>query len=225
VALLGATAIVARRHGLGGMWLGTGLLALVLWLHRSWSRRPTLGNLTRIVAFFAGASSSGQTFGAALAAWSAASTRVFTRDFAVALGFDFRPPDSSWPAVWAIASVIVLATAAMWTRARTDPSARWFATMCVLASAVAFAATTRIRGQIADHEIFWMSALGALNAGMIAGVIADAAATRSNATGRSSCGCRSRVTRRFWWPPPPASPACVTSSRDPVRSTITTWTC
>jgi hypothetical protein len=136
----------------------------------------TPGNLTRIVTFFAGGSSLGQTpAGGALVAWSASLTSAFSRGFAVAMGLDVRPPDSPWPVVWAVAQIVCLVVAAVWARRRGDACVTWFATMCVLASTVAFAATTRIRGQIVDHEIFWMSALGALNAGVIAGALATAA--------------------------------------------------
>jgi hypothetical protein len=176
VAVLGATAVVAQRQALDGMWVQSCLAALALWLPPMVEQAThSPGNLTRIVTFFAGGSSSGQTAGAALVAWSASLTSAFTHGFAVARGLDFRPPESSWPVVWTVAQIVVLVAAAVWATRRGDDCASWFATMCVLASAVAFAATMRIRGQIADHEIFWMSALGALNAGAIAGVLATAA--------------------------------------------------
>ena len=176
VALVGAVAVAPKRRALGGAWLRACLVALALWLPPLVEQAThTPGNLTRIATFFAGGSSSGQTPGGALVAWSASLTSAFTPGFAVALGFDVRPPDSPWPVVWAVAQIVCLVAAAVWARRRGDACVTWFATMCVLASTVAFAATTRIRGQIVDHEIFWMSALGALNAGVIAGALATAA--------------------------------------------------
>ena len=50
----------------------------------------------------------------------------------------------------------------------------WLLVMCLLASVVALLATTRIRDHVIDHEIFWMSALGALSAGAFAGAVAIA---------------------------------------------------
>jgi hypothetical protein len=172
VALVGATAVVAQRQAVGRMWLRACLLALVLWLPPLVEQvTHTPGNLTRIVTFFAGGSSSGPTLGDAVVAWSAATTAAFRPGFAVALGLDFRPPPSASPVVWAIAQVVLLAAAAAWARRRGHAGAAWFAAMCVVASVVAVAATTRIRDHIVDHEIFWMSALGALNVGAIAGVV------------------------------------------------------
>jgi hypothetical protein len=177
VAVVGGTAVVARRDALRDTWARVCLLAVVLWLPPILEQAShTPGNLTRIVTFFAGDASSGQSLGIALAAWSTASTSALTRDFVVALGRDFRTPESAWPVVWAVAQVVLLVGAAAWARRRGDRATMWFASTCVLASAVAFAATTRIRGEIVDHEIFWMPALGALNAGVIAGVLATSAA-------------------------------------------------
>ena len=113
VALVGATAVVAQRQALGGVWLRACLVALVLWLPPIVEQvTHTPGNLTRIVTFFAGGSSSGPTLGDAVVAWSASTTAAFRPDFAVALGFDFRPPQSAWPVVWAVAQVVLLAAAA-----------------------------------------------------------------------------------------------------------------
>ena len=51
-----------------------------------------------------------------------------------------------------------------------------------MSSLIAFVATTRIQGHIADHEVFWMSALGVLNVSLVVGAaataIGDAARTR-----------------------------------------------
>ena len=175
VVVLGATAVVAGRRSLRGVWTTAGALAFALWLPPLIEQlRHSPGNMTAIAAFFGSNSSPGQPVMTAVGAWAAALTSVLRPDFIVAWGFDVLPPRSSAPLVLAIMQVIALACTAAWAR-RRNAFALWLSMMCLTATCVSLLATTRIRDQIVDHEIFWMSALGALNAGVIAGVLAAAA--------------------------------------------------
>jgi hypothetical protein len=90
-------------------------------------------------------------------------------DFAVASGADFtaRP---SWPVAVAVMECAALCGTAYAIR-RRDRSAAWLAVVCALATIVAFAATTRIRDQIVDHEIFWITAIGVLNLAVLLGTM------------------------------------------------------
>src|SRR5206468_36211 len=89
-------------------------------------------------------------------------TGAFRPGFVVALGFDLRPVDGAWPLVWSGSALALLAAAARRARARRNGFAMWLAVMCALTSAIALVAATRIRGRIVDHEVFWVSAVGAL---------------------------------------------------------------
>ncbi len=175
--VLSATVAVARRHVLETSWRVVAAIALILWLPplvEQLTHHP--GNFTRIAAFFVTQHSDGQSLAVAIGAWSAALTSVFRPDFRVAVGIDVRPPDSVWPLALAGIQMIALALAVRWARGRRDRFATWLASLSLLASGVALLATMRIGGQIVDHEIFWMSAVGAMNVAIIAGIAVDAAA-------------------------------------------------
>lgn len=171
VALLLFVAAAVQRDAIRARWPAALLLALLAWLPsivEQLTHHP--GNITRIVNFFAG-TSGGQALRTAAAAWSAALTSPFRRDFAVALGFDIRPVDLAWPLTWSAAQIGLLIAAAFRARARRDGFAMWLAVMSGLTSAIALVAVTRIREQIVDHEVFWISALGVLNTAAIIGAL------------------------------------------------------
>jgi hypothetical protein len=170
VLLLATLAAGVQRRALRQAWLPAVCLALVLWL-------PSLveqvthapGNITRLASFFVAPSSPGQSMATAVAAWSASLTGAFGRSFRVAMGFDFHAEETGRPLFWAIAQVTALGVAAVMARRRAGDFGAWIAAMCTLATLIALVSTTQIRDQIIDHEIFWMSALGVLNAGVIGG--------------------------------------------------------
>jgi hypothetical protein len=167
VALLMLVAVAVQRDAVRAGWPAAAGVALAAWLPaiiEQLTHHP--GNITRIVRFFAG-TSAGQPIATAAAAWSAALTGAFRPDFAVALGFDVRPPAGPWPLAWSTAAMGALVVAALRARARRDAFAMWLAVMCAAISAIALVATTRIRDQIVDHEVFWISALGAVDAAAI----------------------------------------------------------
>ena len=172
VAAVGVVAIVASRRA-RQPWMTACVAAIVLWLPpivEQLTHRP--GNVAKIIRFFLGDPvAGGQSLAVAAAAWASALVAPFRPAFVVALGFDLTPPGAS-AVVIAAAEVVALIVVAVIARPR-DRFAAWLATMCALATVVALAATTRIRERIIDHEIFWMSGLGALNvAAIVAGVAA-----------------------------------------------------
>lgn len=170
VVVAGAVAIAAGRRSLSGMWLLALTLGLLLWLPPSVEQlRHRPGNLVAIVRFFA-ERAAGQNLAVAADAWSWALTSAFRGDFAVAAGHDILPSRSI--ALWlAILEVAALGGAVTLTK-RRDPFTAWLAALGGVATLAALGATTRIRDQIVDHEIFWMSALGVLNVAVIAGSVA-----------------------------------------------------
>ena len=106
-----------------------------------------------------------------MTAWSAALTAAFGRGFEVATGWDLEPQVSKQPLAWSLLLVCASGAAASVAWRRRDRFSLWLTSLCALTSLVALAATTRIRGQIVDHEVFWMSALGVLNVGAIVGLV------------------------------------------------------
>jgi hypothetical protein len=148
---------------------------------------PT-GNLTRLWRFFAGSASSGQTPAVALAAWSAATSGAVRSGFDLAWGGQLDPAVQIAPTAIACA----LAAALAWAAASAFRAGRRFhaalAGLLVVASAAALWSAAHIAGDIVDHEVFWMSGLGAL---AMAAIVAEAAevlapqAVRARAAWRS----------------------------------------
>jgi hypothetical protein len=178
VAVVGASAVAFQWRSLRREWLAAGCLALVLWmppLVEQLTNRP--GNLARLGMFFT-SGSEGQRPWTAAAAWASALTSAGRADFVVASGRDFVPA-GGWVIRPAILELMAVGLVAFFAKGR-DRFTTWLASLCAIATGVAFVAATRIHDHIVDHEVFWISALGALNAGVIAGGLLD---RRLDATG------------------------------------------
>lgn len=143
----------------------------------------TPGNMTALWRFFGSQGRGHQTLAASYAAWSDMVTGVARPDFRVGEGSPFRR--SRWRPARSVAAVesaalLVVSLNAFRKRRRFEAS---FAAVVLLALGVAFGAITRIHDVIVDHEVFWISGLGALAAAAIAAAAA-AAVTRSDAPRR-----------------------------------------
>jgi hypothetical protein len=167
VAVLGVSAIALQWRALGQVGLRAGSLTLALWmppLVEQVMNRP--GNLARLGMFFV-SGAEGQRVSTATAAWASALTAASRLEFVVATGREFSPA-GAWVIPAAILQLTALVLVASFAK-RRDGFATWLALMCAIATSVALVAVTRIHDRIVDHEVFWLSALGALNAGAIAG--------------------------------------------------------
>lgn len=169
VAAISVPVFVASLKVVRRIWLRLAIVIIVLWMPVAVEQATHWpGNLTRIVDFFvedAGAPAV-QSVPTAVRAWATAITSAFSRQFVVAMGFDYTPTAGVIATVAATALCGWLGLAAVAER-RRHPFTSWLAGLCAIATVVALAATTRIRGQIVDHEIFWMSVLGALDAAVV----------------------------------------------------------
>lgn len=164
----------ARRR----LWLTVNVslwVTLLLWflpLAEEVSRTP--GNLTKLWRFFLN-SGGGVPFAAAFQAWAGALSGLIRPDFVVAWGGPLTGGGSPWIAAWAVAQVLLLAASAALEarRLRRAPGlmqARFHVALpllLALASLAALWSVTRIAGEIVDHEVFWISALGVLNTAVI----------------------------------------------------------
>jgi hypothetical protein len=151
-------------------------VAAVLWavpLGEQVSAAP--GNMTAIWRFFSSPDRGHQTMAATYAAWSDMVTGIVRPDLHVAGGSPFRR--SRWRLARTVAGceVAALTAIALLARRRQRRFEAAFASVLLLAVAVAFAAVTRIHDDIIDHEVFWISALGALVAPTIAAAMVSAA--------------------------------------------------
>jgi hypothetical protein len=143
-------------------------MALALWLvpiAEELTHSP--GNMTLLWRFFAGAHGHGQTLSDASAAWAAMLTAPFSGAFSLAGGATFEANAQSLRVAIALTELAALALVArrQWTG---DRALARLALFSLGASLVALWSVTRIEERIFDHEIFWISALGALNAGIVA---------------------------------------------------------
>jgi hypothetical membrane protein len=145
------------------------------------------GNMTAIWRFFSSPDRGHQTMAATYAAWSDMVTGIVRPDFHLAGGSPFRR--SRWRlartvAACEIAALLGIALVARRRRRRFEAA---FVSVLLLALAVAFTAVTRIHDDIIDHDVFWISALGALVAATIAAA-AVSEAWRSDAPTRLVAG-------------------------------------
>jgi hypothetical protein len=172
VALLAVPAVWTGRRLSQATWALAAGLKLLLWvppLVEQITHRP--GNMLAIVRFFL-SGVRGQEFSMAVSAWASTLTAAFRPGFSLATGSDYVSSPGWLLSAVAIALLAVLVALAI---ARRHESAfdAWLLGICATAAVVALFATTRIQEQIVDHEIFWISGIGALSVGVVVGSFGD----------------------------------------------------
>ena len=89
------------------------------------------------------------------------------------MGADLHPGFSAVRVTCAFVELSMLAILSVHAWRRRHRCTACVSAAALIASLVALAAALRISGQLVDHEVFWMSLVGALNAGVVAGAVAD----------------------------------------------------
>jgi hypothetical protein len=152
---------------------------LVLWaapLVEQVTSKP--GNISQLWSFFVSESHRGQRFASAFSAWSDMLTGLVRPDFAVAVGLRFRASPIRWVEALAVLQLVgLVATAAFAAMARRGFELA-LASLLFLVSLLTLWSATRIEETIFDHEVFWISAVGALNIALIASLAGRLAAAR-----------------------------------------------
>lgn len=181
VVVLGSGALAAgasrsarmqtRDRSLRRWILWSTCLLVLLWLlpiAEETSHSP--GNLTRIMHFF-GASSPGQDWRTAFIVWGDMICALFKRDLALPDGspLSLSPQTITRAGVCAILQVLLLVAACVDARRRQDRFVVALTAAGVIASMSALWSITRVKSLIGDYTIFWLSAVGALNWGVIGG--------------------------------------------------------
>jgi hypothetical protein len=144
------------------------IVLLVCWLPpliEQLTSRP--GNMTQIFNFFVHDSGQGQTGGNALSAWSDMLTGVARRDFYVAHGWKFLESPVRWAEPLALLQLLALAlfsAHALRTRKRFEAM---LALVLLASGLLALWSASRIEGAIFDHEVFWISGVGAMTAAVV----------------------------------------------------------
>lgn len=148
------------------------LVLVVVWLppiHEQLT--ASTGNLTLLWNYFLGTAHAGQPFSVALSAWSDMLTGIVRPDFRVAHGSRFVESPVKWAEALALAEVVILGmlvVAALRKRERFEAA---FAITLIGASLLALWSATRIEDVPDDHTVFWISVIGVMNLGLIAGAV------------------------------------------------------
>jgi hypothetical protein len=177
VAVLGSLAVVhtARTQGSARILGSSALLGAALWL-------PTLadavmnrgGNLAALWQFFVIRRGEGHDLAATVWAWSSGLTGVLRPDFALPWGGHVALRDAAWVVPCAIAQMILLIIAWRLSRRAGRRFEAMLALCAFVVSITGLWATSRIEGPFLDHELFWLSAIGAINMAIIAAILAGA---------------------------------------------------
>ncbi len=137
-------------------------LLLVLWLFpvvEELSHTP--GNLTSLVQFFL-QPSPGQPFSVAMPVWGDMMCGFFL-PMKVPVGWPLQLSDSYITAAFAALQLLLLAAAAWDARRRQEYFHAALCALNALASLVMLWSITKIRTQVGEYMVFWMSAIGTLN--------------------------------------------------------------
>lgn len=136
------------------------------------------GNLTQIFDFFVLQSHPGQTFANGLSAWADMLSGVLRPDFYTAHGWKFVESPVKWAEALAIvqlAGIAMFGARSAWTGSRFGVM---LATVLLASALLGLWSALRIEGAIFDHEVFWLSSLGALNIAVLAALLLDLLAGR-----------------------------------------------
>lgn len=175
VASAGVFVLAAQFTAVRRAAPAAGLLAVVLWLPailEQLTHRP--GNVVALATFFTAGAGHGSDAIVALTAWASALTDVFRPSFTVANGLDFQSSAGAARIMFACVQLTLLIPLVLFRATRIDVFTRSIAFVFALSTTVALWETGRIHDRIVDHEVFWISALGAVNAALMAACLAEA---------------------------------------------------
>jgi hypothetical protein len=163
-------------------WIGSvAVVALILWLPpliEQWTHRP--GNMTRLWRFFVLEQHGGQSWKTAIRAWADMTTAATRAQFELPWGHSYVARGSWGVAMCAVSQVVLLVPAALWAARKGHRFVGRLCLLTALGSVAACWSITRIADEIGDYQIFWMTAVGALNVTLLCCVACVAAAERAS---------------------------------------------
>jgi len=128
--------------------------------------------------FFTRDAREGQRLREAINAWVTELTQLGAGHVTLAIGHDFHPVFIPWRLACSLCALTILAVLAVRTRTVRQNAGACVTVMALVASLVALVAVSRVSGQLVDHEVFWISAVGALDAAVILGALLQIASDR-----------------------------------------------
>jgi hypothetical protein len=133
----------------------------------------TPGNVTSIVNDFVGPNAPTKPPDRFIHTWADTLFGVFQPHFQVPRGWLLKPSLSEWSSILALALITALGLAALHEIRRRRRFHFCLALISLVASAVACWSVSRIRIGVADHDVFWISALGVVDLGIVLGTWVD----------------------------------------------------
>jgi len=163
----------------------TGAVLAVMWLPVLLEQlRNTPGNIHELWRFFAhGREGGGQSLKVAFAAWTDMLAGPLGPRLYLAHGWALRRSHEALTQGWAIVQMASLGLAAVVSSIERRPFPAFLSLLLLLTSAVALWSITRIDGEIMDHQIFWLSGIGALNTAVVAGILVERMWSRERTAG------------------------------------------
>jgi hypothetical protein len=133
----------------------------------------TPGNVTSILNDFIGPNAPAKPPDRFIHTWADMLFGVLQAHFQVPRGWLLKPSLSEWSSILALALMAALGLAALHEIRRRRRFHFCLAVISLVASAVACWSVSRIRIGVADHDVFWMSALGVVDLGIVVGTWVD----------------------------------------------------
>ena len=185
VGVLGAVAIGSmlaehRQHSTRVLGVSIGL-GLLLWLPMLIEAltHPGGGNIAALWRFFVADADTGHPIGESARVWSYALGGVFRRDLSLPWGGHLVMEPVAWTGPLAALQIGGLALVSFWHFRNARRIEAGVSLCALIGSIVEFWAITRIHGQIVDHELIGIAALGAFNTAVLAAAAARLLGARS----------------------------------------------
>jgi len=165
-AALRSAELRQRYWAVAGVTLAVAGVAWLLPLVEQAMHAP--GNLVALWNFFAAGGGRGQPLRIAFPAWSVMLSGLVRPDFYLAHGWVLRRSHSGWAEAWAVGQLVFLVCSAGLSIRAGRRLQLYLSALLFAASLLALWSVTQIDGDVMDHEIFWISALGVLNTAVVA---------------------------------------------------------
>ena len=183
VALAGACIASTDRRQLARWLIGAGLLFIALWIPpivEEWRYHP--GNLSRIRDFLE-PQGRAHAWPAAVALWSDLLSGLFRPGFVIPWGGLMPVDRTGRTELIAYVQIALVALGTLTAARERQVFQRSMGILLIVASSVSLWSVTRLTGDLFHYAIFWVTALGVLNAAFILDMLLDALGIRISGRG------------------------------------------